>query len=162
MLVVADASPLVVMARVGLLDLLPALFERVLVPRVVWLELVEGSPNAVGVAELRAAPWLHVALQPSPPVMDLGLDAGETAAIALAEAESADLLLMDERAGRAVARARGLPVRGTLGVLLEARQRGLIEALAPVLARVEAEGFRLHPALIARALAEVGEARDAP
>ena len=160
MLVVADTSPLIILARLGHLDLLALLYERVLVPHGVWLELVDANPGAPGVAALRAASWLQVALHPNPAGLHLGLDPGETAAIALAEAEGADLLLIDERAGRAVATARGLQVRGALGVLVEARLRGHIAALGPLLTRLQEEGFRLHPALVARVLVEVGEPID--
>ncbi|MGH9409326.1 MAG: DUF3368 domain-containing protein [Vicinamibacterales bacterium] len=66
--------------------------------------------------------------------------------------------LIDERAGRKVAHARGLPVRGTLGVLVQARQSELLPALKPVLDALVADGFRIAPALIREALAHVEEA----
>jgi len=65
--------------------------------------------------------------------------------------------VIDERLGRAVAQDRGLTVRGTLGVLVQARQSGLLPALKPVLDALHAEGFRIAPALVRRALEQVGE-----
>ncbi len=65
--------------------------------------------------------------------------------------------MIDERAGRAVAESRGLVVRGTLGVLVQARESGLIAALRPLLDALAAEGFRLSPFLVAEALQRVGE-----
>jgi predicted nucleic acid-binding protein len=87
----------------------------------------------------------------------LGLDPGETAAILLAEAPQADLPLIDERAGRLIAEGRGLAVRGTLGVLVQARLDGTIPVLRPLLDVLVAEGFRVAPHLIAQALHRVGE-----
>jgi uncharacterized protein len=118
-LVVADSSPLIYLSRVGALHVLPALFGDVLVPRVVWEEISEKRPTARGIA-LRQAAWLRVVENPSAQV-DLGLDAGETAAILVAESLHADLLLIDERVGRKVAQERGLAVRGTVGMLVQAR-----------------------------------------
>ena len=65
--------------------------------------------------------------------LHLGLDPGETAAILVADPLRADLLLIDERVGRAVAQERGPAVRGTLGVLVQARQSTVLPALKPVL-----------------------------
>ncbi len=73
------------------------------------------------------------------------------------QALGADLVLMDERAGRAVAESRGIAVRGTLGVLVQARTTGALPALRPVLNALAAEGFRLSPLLVAEALRRVGE-----
>jgi hypothetical protein len=159
-LVVADSSPLIYLSRVGVLHILPALFGDIIVPRVVWNEVVERRPSAPGIERLREATWLRVVDNPSPSV-DLGLDPGETAAILVAESLHADLLLIDERVGRAVAQERGLTVRGTLGVLVQARQSDVLPALKPVLNALNAEGFRIAPALVRQALEHVGERAEA-
>ncbi|HEY4085102.1 MAG TPA: DUF3368 domain-containing protein [Bryobacteraceae bacterium] len=83
----------------------------------------------------------------SPPDLNR-LDPGERAAIQLATDEEASLLLMDERAGVKVARERGLMVTGTLGVILQASQSGLIE-IDRVLADLQRTAFRCSPDLIA-------------
>ncbi len=157
MLVVADSSPLIYLSRVGVLELLATAFGEVVVPGAVWAELVDARPDAVGVTALRSAAWLRVDRR-SLPDITLGLDPGETAAILLAEELRADLLLIDERAGRAVAEERGLVVRGTLGVLVQARERGALAALRPVLEALVDQGFRISPTLITEALRRVGEA----
>jgi predicted nucleic acid-binding protein len=158
-LVIADSSPLIYLSRVGALHVLPALFDEVAVPRAVWDETVERRPSAPGIDALHQASWLRVVDNPSLQ-LDLGLDPGETAAILVAESLRADLLLIDERVGRKVARARGLSVRGTLGVLVQARQERLLPALKPVLDAIVAAGFRIAPALIREALAQVGEGAE--
>ena len=158
MLVVADSSPLIYLSRVGLLHVMPALFGEVVVPRTVWNETVERRPSAPGIEMLRQAAWLRIVDDRS--AINLGLDPGETAAILEAESAGADLLLIDERVGRRVAQERGLAVRGTLGVLVQARQSGVVAALKPVLDTLVAEGFRIAPTLIREALAHVGEGAE--
>jgi predicted nucleic acid-binding protein len=154
--VVAGSSPLIYLSRLGVLDLLATVFGDVVVPRVVWDEVAERRPSAPGLEALRHATWIRVVDSLSPEV-DLGLDLGETAAILLAEALQADLLLIDERIGRKVAEARGIAVRGTLGVLVQARQMGAMPALRPLLDALVADGFRISPGLVREALARVGE-----
>jgi predicted nucleic acid-binding protein len=158
-LVVADSSPLIYLSRIGLLHILPTLFGDVVVPRAVWEEALGRRPSAPGIESLRQASWIRVVDDPSPSA-DLGLDAGETAAILVAESLRANLLLIDERLGRAVAQARGLAVRGTLGVLVQARRSNILSALAPVLDALVAEGFRIAPALLRQALVFVGEGTE--
>lgn len=159
MVVVADASPLIYLSRVGILAVLAELFGEVVVPRAVWAEVVDRRPSAPGLDALTSAQWIRV-VDTEFAVADLGLDAGETAAIQLALTLQAELLLIDERLGRRVAAARGIPVRGTLGVLVQARRTGALPALRPVLERLVAEGFRISPALLREALAAVGELGD--
>src|SRR6266545_2657220 len=127
-----------------------------MVPRAVWDEVVKGRPSAPGVDALRQAGWIRV-VDCELPQDDLGLDLGETAAILLAESLHADWLLIDERVGRKVAAARGIAVRGTLGVLVQARQTGALPALRPVLDALVSEGFRVAPALMRAALSRIGE-----
>src|SRR5262249_5132350 len=99
--------------------------------------------------------WLEV--RRNPESNDSGpderaLDEGERAAIALARAISADLILMDDRAGVAVARQQGLAVTGTMRVLELADRRGLID-LGPALIRLKATNFRYPPAIMDALLA---------
>ncbi|WP_160330581.1 DUF3368 domain-containing protein [Ventosimonas gracilis] len=86
-----------------------------------------------------------------------GLDEGESQAISLAHALQCGVLI-DERRGRAAARSLNLPLFGVLGVLVQARRLERIEALAPLLQQMRANGYRIAPALIAAALKAVGEA----
>ncbi len=156
MLVVADSSPLIYLSRVGVLQLLATAFGEVIVPVAVWEEVVDARPDLPGVGEIRSAAWLKVDKR-SLPNENLGLDPGETAAILLAQVLHADLLLIDERAGRAVAEDRGITVRGTLGILVHARQTGALAVLRPTLEALIAEGFRISPALVTESLRRVGE-----
>jgi hypothetical protein len=115
MIVVADTSPPLHLARIHRLDLIPAVVGRVAIPRTVWGELVQAGTRPEVIAAIEVANWMDVVEDPV--AQDLGLDPGETAAILLAERLRADALLIDERRGRAVAAARGISVIGTLGIV---------------------------------------------
>lgn len=159
---VADSSPLIVFARVEQLAVLWGVTGGVVVPRTVWRECTETGdrPGAPALQQAQAQGWIRVlddalalsALRPLP-----SLDAGETAAIALA-LELQTTVLMDERLGREVAQRRGLAVVGSAGVLLQARRKGLLPAVAPVLARMKAEGYFLSDVLVREVLRRAGEA----
>ena len=136
--------------------MLSDLFAEVVVPQAVWDEVIERRPDAPGTDALRQATWIRVVENP-PIDVELGLDPGETAAMLLAEHLRANLVLIDERLGRRIARERGLEVRGTLGVLVLARQSDALPALKPVLDTLVAEGFRIAPTLVREVLAAVGE-----
>jgi hypothetical protein len=155
MIIVADTSPPLHLARIGRLDLLPAVAGRVTIPRTVWNELVHAGTRPDVVAAIRAADWIEVV--PDPAARDLGLDPGETAAILLAEELRADALLIDERRGRAVAKSRGLSVIGTLGIVAGARRAGVLERAAPVVAELRADGFWLSDPLVMEFLRGLGE-----
>ncbi|HUS35567.1 MAG TPA: hypothetical protein VM680_09475 [Verrucomicrobiae bacterium] len=86
------------------------------------------------------------------------MDAGESAAIALAQNENADVLLIDEKRGRQAARSVGIKVAGVLGELLHAEQSGAIAAVTPELVRLRKEArFFIDPAVEAYILGQVGE-----
>lgn len=161
MIVVSDASPLIALQGIDCLDLLPALYQRVAVPERVWQEIEEGATVAHR-NELAKAHWIdRRSVGESQMVEELqaSLDRGEAEAIALALELHANLLLMDERMGRSAATRLGLHVIGVLGILVEAKHRGLVPLLAPLIARLREEvGFRLAPAVVERVLRDVGEA----
>jgi predicted nucleic acid-binding protein len=120
-LVVADTGPLNYLVQIEAIDMLPRLFEQILVPTAVYDELAHAdAPPSVRTFVARMPAWLEVRPNPDHNDDDAAastLDEGERAAIALATSIGADLILMDDRAGVAVACRRGLTVTGTLGVL---------------------------------------------
>ena len=164
MIIVADTTPLLYLSRLGLLHLLEQLYDTVILPTAVWRELVEYRPDAPGVAELRRASWLRVdaSADNSPLLAELReeLDDGESAAIALALHLGAALILIDERDGRHQAEARGLAVRGSVGLLISAREHGFIPALRPVLDALTQADFRMDRKLYRAALEIVGEGAE--
>lgn len=150
MLVVADTGPLHYLVLIAQIDILPQLFGSVSVPMVAREELDRPLTPAPVREWIEAPPsWLSVLPEP-PSDTDIALSAlddGERGAIALAAEIHADLLLMDDRAGVAAARARGLAVTGTLGLLDRAARRGLID-LAAAFAALQATSFHARPELL--------------
>ena len=127
--VASTSTPLLALAWLEQLDLLPSLFEKVHIPQAVQEE-IHHNPAAIGASELSAAPWLAVTPITNTLAVELlldQLDLGESEAIVLARELKAELLLMDERRGRRRAMQSGLTVAGTLGILIQARQRGLVD-----------------------------------
>lgn len=159
MIVVSDAGPLIYLGAVGHLSLLHLLFDRVVVPDAVWREVVVVGADRPGAAATRAATWiqvLHADDRAVEPFRDR-LDAGEAEAIVLASAVHADLLLIDDQAGRQLAAELGLTIIGTLGVLVRAKRSGLLPEVRPVVEAIVALGFRATPDLIEKVAALAGE-----
>jgi len=150
---VADTSPLRYLVLIGTIEVLPRLFESVVVPEVVHAELRHvRAPSAVRAWAEAAPSWLVTVSTPSVEDADLRLlDAGERAAIALAMTMQPAPILIDDRAGVAAARTRGLEVIGTLGLLERAARLGLID-LRNALATLQATNFHARPALYERLL----------
>ncbi len=161
MIVVADAGPLIHLSLIGRLDLLPALYGRILVPELVYREVVDLGADLPGSVELRAADWVdrspHPPDHPLFPLLRSQLDPGEAAALCLAADRVAELILSDDRQARLAAERLGFPIKGTLGLLIEAKRRGEIDLLAPALTELKIRGTWLSDRLVARVLSEVGE-----
>jgi predicted nucleic acid-binding protein len=157
-LVIADTSPINYLLLIGHLDILPALFDRVILPAAVWDELKHPkAPPVVRNWVAAPPPWVNV--RPSRPLQDASLDAldaGEGAAIALAIELHADLLLMDDDEGVIAARGKGLVVTGTLGVLSRAAQRHLLN-LADAFDRLKRTNFRFRQEIMDKFLKELSD-----
>ena len=145
MIVVADASPLRYLVLIEAADVLPALYDRVLTSPVVLQELSQPhTPEAVRKWATLHPDWLELRIPSGSPVgFPSTLGAGERDAIALAEESHADVLLVDDWAGRREAKRRLLPIQGTLGLLGVAAHHGFID-LPSAIARLRQTNFRAH------------------
>ncbi len=157
---VVDASPLIYLAQLDRLELLRRGADEILAPPTVLREL-DAKPDA-STPKIEAArrAWLRSEAprdQKLLAVLRLELDAGEAEAIALAYERSADRTVMDDLAGRRYARQLGLPLVGTLGLLLAARLRGELRSLKSEIERLHAAGFYAGDALIQKILQAAGE-----
>jgi predicted nucleic acid-binding protein len=151
MIVVADSGPLHYLILLDHTELLEHFYRQVVVPDSVAGELTAAAtPRVVREWMARPPSWVDVRLVPSEAVAAVtdDLDLGERAAIALAETVQADLLLIDEAAGRAEARRRHLRVTGTLGVLRAGAEQGLVD-VPDVIERLRSTTFYVDEALVA-------------
>jgi uncharacterized protein len=160
-IVVPDAGPLIYLAGAGQLELLPQLYQRVVVPLVVYQEIVVAGSGMMGSAEVSAAAWIEVEDAAPDPILARTLDRGEAAAIPLAERLGATLLC-DDAAGRSEARRRRVPVIGTLGVLRVAKDRGLLWRIRPVIETMRAAGMFVSDPLVREVLAAAAEGDNEP
>ena len=162
MLVVADTSVLLNLAVIGEAQILQRLFLVVVAPTAVRAEFDQLAARETRFRSARWPGWVEVR-QPTSVHADLhsgphGLHAGEREAIALALELHADLLLIDEDAGRAAARAHGLAITGIAGILLRAKASGLIPSVASILDRIVDEcGFWIGSAFRDNVLRLAGE-----
>ncbi len=160
MIVVSDSSILIYLCALGHLDLLHALYGRVLIPTHVMAEILRGGPGSFAFHEVSTFTWIEVVtLSDAAAALSLtDVDLGEAEAIILAGQVGADLLLMDDFEGRELAAGRGLKVIGLLGVLIQAKSAGLLATIKPLIKRLIDEfEFRASAALVSRILQQAGE-----
>ena len=148
-LVLADATPLPYLILIAQVTVLPTLFGRIMVPRTVVNELQHPrTPAPVRTWCASTPAWVDVRQSQLTPGRELlRLGAGEREAILLAQELQADLLLMDDWAGRQAAEQRALPIMGTLRVVEIAAERGLLD-LSAVLTRLETANFYMPVELV--------------
>lgn len=149
MIAVADTSTLCYLLLIGHMDLRPTLFDKGIIPQAVLDELMdEGAPDALRAWIAQPPSWLEIQFVTSESETNLDrLHAGEREAIALAEKLRADLILLDEKSARRIARERGLRGTGLLGILAEAAARGLIDVTDAV-DRLRQTNFRTSPGML--------------
>jgi hypothetical protein len=150
--VVSNSSPLIALARIQRLDLLPAIFESILIPPAVAREIAPSIP---------ALPtWLRIqapSVLPPASLLRRRLGDGEREALALAIELRADWIILDDLPARRSAEATGLNVIGTLGTLLTAKRSGLLESVRPELDALLRTSFFLNPKLYDELLRAAGE-----
>ncbi len=161
MVVVSNTSPISNLIIIGEISLLQQIYSKVLIPPAVYSELTRLPTLQPTMISLLSAGWLEIQAPTNLQLLDTLnqiLDPGEAEAITLAVELDAERLLIDERLGRSIAANYGLKLRGLLGILINAKQQGLILVLKPILDRlINQAGFRVSEALYDRTLQEVEE-----
>jgi uncharacterized protein len=162
-IVISDTSVITNLAAIQQLDLLPQLYDLVLIPTAVYAELVDLDFAVPGTLEVQSAQWIEIRKVTNQAEVDrlrnvTRLDPGESEAIALVQELNADLLLIDERRGRAEANRLGLRITGLLGILVEAKSRRLVPQVKPLMDTLIASSeFRVSAALYKQILDIVNE-----
>ena len=162
MKVVTNSTPLIELSKINRLELLREVYGSIIIPTEVYTEVVIDGVGKPGAAEVKAAEWIFCqAVIDGNQVKRLRslthLDLGECGAIALAEEIDAQRVIIDDCAAREIAIARGLPVVGTVGVLIVAKARHLIPAVKPILDTLRSHGARISDKLYRQALTTTGE-----
>lgn len=164
MIVVSDTSPITNLVAINQLDSVRQLYIILIIPTVVYNEMVEVDKVVPGAVEVQTLSWIQTrTATDSQKVADIqsnqdNIDLGEAEAIILALELKADLLLMDERRGRALATSYGLNVTGLLGILLQVKRNGLILAVKPLMKQlIEQVDFRVSSRLYTLILQSTGE-----
>jgi predicted nucleic acid-binding protein len=156
---VVDASPLIVLCRAGLIDLLPRLFPEILVPGTVWAEIGAGAASDPAARQIPAAAWAkraEVAAIP-PDLATWNLGAGESEVLTLARERPGCRAMVDDAAARACARTFAIPILGTGGALVLAKRRGLIPSVGAALGALRDAGLWLSGDIERLLLQQAGE-----
>ncbi len=158
-IIVADSSPLIGLARIGQLNLLPQLGSRIIVPPAVWQEVTIARATAPGASEVASTTWIEIE-SPDPLLVQpltILLDQGEAEAIALAGGYTGSIVLLDDARARRVAERMSVRRIGTLGLLRRAKQAGLIQLVRPHITALLNNGIYIRQEIIDAVLKEVGE-----
>jgi len=158
--VICNTGPIVALSMIGRIDILRDLFELVTVPEAVHMEILEGGTTNAGLAGYRKVNWIKVGTlsKPVDPLLRTSLDFGEAAVIELARELSVNLVLVDERKARKIARTiYGLHVIGSARVLVEAKRHGLLDNVGAALQAMRNGGYWIGDSIVDAALKQAGE-----
>jgi len=158
MIVVSDTSPITNLLRIGRIDLLRDLFQTVVIPNSVYTEIAAVEDQRDPISEID---WIKIVSVTNSQLLNKllrTLDRGESEAITLAVELSADYLLIDESLGRTEAKKLDLEITGVLGVLIRAKEKGLIPLVGPEIRKLISDaGFWLNDDLVRSVLRNIGE-----
>ncbi len=161
MIIVSDTSPIINLAQINLLSLLPQLYGQIIIPQAVYDEIVVKGAHESGADEIKTAEWITVKSCKDLQLLNrllIILDEGEAEAIVLAIELGADRILMDEQLGRQKAIEYKLRPIGVLGILISAKQNGMIDFVKPHLDKLIHDAhFFIHPKLYNEVLKLVNE-----
>ena len=162
MTAVSNTGPLIALAKLGRLDILGALFSKVLIPPMVHRELMGRMGEEWGAIEKGLQTFISVTALPELPHeasnVLISVDEGERQAISLAIIVGSEtLLFLDDKAGRTAAKQLGVRVTGTIGLLLLAKERGLIDSVKECLQGLRRHGYWLSDDIIVAAVHMAGE-----
>ena len=156
---IINASPLIFLSRSHHLELLKAFASEVWVPESVATEILHRGQQDITAQAIKETEWLVTKSVPNIPISiaEWRLGAGESSVLALASEHPGTEVVIDDLAGRKCAASLNIPVRGTLGIVLIAKKRGLIPKARPVIEDMMTAGLYLSKKVTNQALRRVGE-----
>ena len=156
---VINASPLIFFSRAEHLALLRDFADRIIAPTAVADEIAARGPNDISAIAIKDTSWIEVVPQIPVPeeIACWGLGPGESSVLAFAVANRGMTAIIDDLGGRKCAAGLNIPVRGTLGIVLAAKRRGVIHRARPILEDLIASGLYLHRRVLDEALKRVDE-----
>lgn len=154
-----NASPLIYLSKAGLIHLLQLLGQEIIIPKPVALEIQQRGATDLTAQAIANTPWLNIIETPPVPelIQSWDLGAGESSVLTWGYLHPGTEVIVDDLAARRCAAVLGIPVRGTLGLVLIAKQRGEIPAARPLIDQLRQSGMYLSTSVINRALALIGE-----
>ena len=156
---IADSGPLICLAKIDQLELLPRLFSKILVPPEVWNEVTVRGQGHPGTHEVSQVTWVTIQA-PDPQLvkpLSILVDAGEAEAIALAQTTADCTILLDDARARKIAQRLSIKQLSTIGLLLRAKRRGLVENIRPHIDDLVENGIYIRKELIDAVLKDAGE-----
>ena len=160
MILVLDSSPLITLSTTNQLSLLPGLAQQAIIPSEVYHEIVTSGKNKPGALSVQKADWLTKKTAKNTAIIDRlaqRLGRGESETIALAKELPGSIVVLDDALARRMAQREGCKVIGTLGLLIHAKNRGLLSSIKPILQDLQDAGFYLDQTLIGLVLRKTGE-----
>lgn len=156
---VVNASPLIFLSKAGVIHFLQQAAPDIVVPEVVALEVGRRGRNDITARTLVNNPWVATVEVPviPPLIQSWDLGPGESAVLAYARTHPGVVAIIDDGAGRRCAETLGVPLLGTLGLIMIAKKRGLIPTARPVIALLKQQGMFLSESIIDRAMDLIGE-----
>lgn len=158
--IICDSSVWLYLGRIDQANVLSQLYKSVYTTETVCWELDNGRVSRPDTLDPRRLPWVHIVQADSEDIVALPanrLGTGEQSVLAYAQAHKLDIVGLDDRQARDLAHQLGLHTVGTLGVLLKAKEAGLLTAVRPLLAALRHEGFYISETLLEYALQRAKE-----
>ena len=149
MIIISDSSPLISLAIIGKLNILTQLYEEIYVPTAVYKEVVKSNkPFAKELKLFLQGKTKNVKNKMAVDILLSDIGAGEAEAIVLALEQHPDVILIDDLKARRFAKIKGLNVMGTMGLLLMAKRKGLLEEIKPLLSDLLSNNIRISTKII--------------
>jgi len=148
-IIISDTSCLIILDKIDELELLMKMGRKVFVTPIILKEFGKSLPDWISVVMPENAHYQQI--------LKMDLDEGEASAIALSLEMKDPILMIDELKGRKVAEKLNLRYSGTFGLILRAKQIGLINSVKPILEKIKSTNFRFDEKLFEKVLEQAGE-----